>query len=130
MASSHFHGSKYLSSFDNSLPLCTHTHTHTQAHTQARTHTHARTRTHVPAKPRQSCPTLCDPKHDTHQGPLSRRFSRQEHWRGLPCPPPGDLPDPRIRPMFLTFPTLTGRFFTTNATWEAPGMCVCVFVVV
>ena len=23
-------------------------------------------------------------------------FSRQEYWRGLPCPPPGDLPDPGI----------------------------------
>ena len=21
-------------------------------------------------------------------------FSRQEYWGGLPCPPPGDLPDP------------------------------------
>ena len=24
-------------------------------------------------------------------------FSRQEHWSGLPCPPPGDLPDPGIK---------------------------------
>ena len=24
-------------------------------------------------------------------------FSRQEHWSGLPFPPPGDLPDPRIQ---------------------------------
>ena len=23
-------------------------------------------------------------------------FSRQEYWSGLPCPPPGDLPDPGI----------------------------------
>ena len=30
------------------------------------------------------------------QAPLSMGFSRQEHWRGLPCPPPGDLPDPGI----------------------------------
>jgi len=30
-----------------------------------------------------------------HQAPLSMRFSRQEYWSGLPCPPPGDLPDPR-----------------------------------
>uniref|UniRef100_A0ABI0P461 X-ray repair cross complementing 6 n=1 Tax=Bos taurus TaxID=9913 RepID=A0ABI0P461_BOVIN len=28
------------------------------------------------------------------QGPLSVGLSRQEHWSGLPCPPPGDLPDP------------------------------------
>ena len=28
-----------------------------------------------------------------HQAPLSVGFSRQEYWSGLPCPPPGDLPD-------------------------------------
>ena len=31
-----------------------------------------------------------------HQAPPSVGFSRQEHWSGLPCPPPGDLPDPGI----------------------------------
>ena len=25
-------------------------------------------------------------------------FSRQEYWSGLPCPPPGDIPNPRIEP--------------------------------
>ena len=25
-------------------------------------------------------------------------FSRQEYWSGLPCPPPGDLPNPQIEP--------------------------------
>ena len=33
-----------------------------------------------------------------HQAPLSMGFSRQEHWSGLPCPPPGDLPNPGIQP--------------------------------
>ena len=28
--------------------------------------------------------------------PLSMGFSRQESWSGLPYPPPGDLPNPRI----------------------------------
>ena len=28
------------------------------------------------------------------QAPLSMGFSGQEHWSGLSCPPPGDLPDP------------------------------------
>ena len=28
------------------------------------------------------------------QFPLSMGFSRQEYWRGLPCPSPGDLPNP------------------------------------
>ena len=32
------------------------------------------------------------------QSPLSLGFSRQEYWRGLPCLPPGDLPDPGIKP--------------------------------
>ena len=31
-----------------------------------------------------------------HQAPLSMEFSRQEYWSGLPCLPPGDLPNPGI----------------------------------
>ena len=27
-----------------------------------------------------------------------RGFSRQEYWSGLPCPPPGDLPNPGVEP--------------------------------
>ena len=33
-----------------------------------------------------------------HQAPLSMEFSREAYWSGLPCPPPGDLPDPGIKP--------------------------------
>ena len=33
-----------------------------------------------------------------HQAPLSLEFSRQEYWSGLPCPSPGDLPDPGTKP--------------------------------
>ena len=51
-----------------------------------------------------------------HQAPLSVGFSRQEYWSGLPFPPPGVFPVPVIDPLS---PALTGRFFTTNATWEA-----------
>ena len=32
------------------------------------------------------------------QASLSMGFSRQEYWRGLPYPPPGDLPNPGIKP--------------------------------
>ena len=32
------------------------------------------------------------------QAPLSVEFSRQEYWSGLPCPPPGNLPVPGIKP--------------------------------
>ena len=31
-----------------------------------------------------------------HQAPLSIGLSKQEYWSGLPCPPPGDLPNPGI----------------------------------
>ena len=36
-------------------------------------------------------------------------------------PSPGDLPDPGIELESLTSPAMSGRFFTTCATWEAPG---------
>jgi len=36
----------------------------------------------------------------------------------LPCPPPGDLPDPGIKLESLMSPALAGRFFTTSTTWE------------
>ena len=35
------------------------------------------------------------------QAPLSMGFSKQEYWNGLPCPYPGDLPDPGIKPTSL-----------------------------
>ena len=53
------------------------------------------------------------------QAPLSMEFFRQEHWSGLPCPPPEDLPNPGIEPVSLTSPALARRFFTTSGTWEA-----------
>ena len=40
-------------------------------------------------------------------------FFRQEYWSGLPFPTPEDLPDPpEIKPVFLAYPALAGRFFT------------------
>ena len=35
------------------------------------------------------------------QAPLSMRFSRQEYWSGLPCPPPAHLSGPGIKPALL-----------------------------
>ena len=49
------------------------------------------------------------------QAPLSMGFSRQEYWRGLPCPPPEDLPNPGIKLAFLMSPALAGGFFTSSA---------------
>ena len=45
------------------------------------------------------------------QPPLSMGFSRPEYWSGLPCPPPGDLPNSGIEPVSLTSPALAGGFF-------------------
>ena len=36
-----------------------------------------------------------------HQAPLSMGSSRQEYWSGLPCPPPGSLPNRGIKPRSL-----------------------------
>ena len=38
----------------------------------------------------------------TLQALLSMGFSRQEYWSGLPCPPPGDLPNPRDQTLVST----------------------------
>ena len=48
------------------------------------------------------------------QAPLSMGFSRQEYWNGLPCPPPGDLPNPGIKPRS---PTLQAD----SLLFEPPG---------
>ena len=68
----------------------------------------------------KSRPTLQPHRLQPTKVPLSMGFSRQEHWSGLPCPPPGDLPDPGIEPESLTSPTLAAGFLTTSATWESP----------
>ena len=47
-------------------------------------------------------------------GSLSMKFSRLEHWDGLPFPLSGDLPDQGIE---TASPALAGGFFTT----EPPG---------
>ena len=46
----------------------------------------------------KSCLTLATPWTVAHQALLSMEFSRQECWSGLPCAPPGDHPDPGIKP--------------------------------
>ena len=58
--------------------------------------------------------TVCSPPGSSVNG-----FSRQEYWSGLPCPAPGDPPNPRIKRALLMSPALAGRFFNTSAVWEA-----------
>ena len=51
----------------------------------------------------QPCPTLCYPLDCSLPGSsVLGDFSRQEYQSGLPCPPPGDLLNPRIKPQSPT----------------------------
>ena len=52
------------------------------------------------------------------QAPLSMEFSSQEHWSGLPFPPPGIFLTRRWN-LHLSSPALAVRFFTTSSFWEA-----------
>ena len=64
------------------------------------------------AKSLQSCPTLCDPMDCSPPGSSVHGLLQTKYWSGLPCPPPGDLPNPGIEPMSLTAPPF-------STTWEA-----------
>ena len=67
-----------------------------------------------------SCVRLCATLWTVaHQASLSMGFSRQEYCSGLPCPPPGDLPDGGLKPESLMSPELAGGFFTISTTWES-----------
>ena len=89
--------------------------------------------------PFSSCSAFCFPQQST-QSPLLREcmlsclwyptdcslpgssvhgFSRPRYWRGLPCPPPGDLPEPGTETTSLVSPEWAGRFLPTSTTWEA-----------
>ena len=65
----------------------------------------------------QSYPTVYDPWILAHQAPLSVEFSRQEYWSRLPCPPPGHLPNPGIKPTSLVAPVLQAD----SLLWSQPG---------
>ena len=65
----------------------------------------------VHAKSFQLCPTLCNPMDCSPPG-----ASVYGILSGLPCPPPGDLPDPEIEHTSLKSPALADGFFTTGAT--------------
>ena len=61
----------------------------------------------VPGKSLQLCLTLCDLMNCiARQALLSMEFSRQEYCSELPCPPPGDLPNPGIEPTSPVAPAL------------------------
>ena len=57
------------------------------------------------------------------QTPLSIGFSRQEHWSGLLCPPPGDLPDPGTEPVSSV------SCIGSHVLYHYIYVCVCVCVI-
>ena len=66
----------------------------------------------------QSCPTLT-PWTAACQAPQFTGFSRQEHWSGLPCPPPGDLPNPGMEPRS---PALQADSLLSEPPRKPPGV--------
>ena len=68
--------------------------------------------------PVQLCGTLWTV---ARQVPLSIGFSRQEYWSGLPCPSPGELPDPEMESASLLSPAFVGRFFFFFLPLVLPG---------
>ena len=54
-------------------------------------------------------------------------FSRQEYWNGLPCPPPGDLPNPGAPPNVPKSGPIPGQAPRDSAV---QGVCVSVCVCV
>ena len=57
-----------------------------------------------------------------HQAPLSMGFSRHKYWSGLPCPPPGDLPDPGIEPVSPVSHALQADSLPLSH-WGGPCLC-------
>ena len=66
----------------------------------------------------QSCPTLRDTMDCSLPGSSAHGVLQARMLEWGACPPPGDLPNPGIKPASLTSPALAGGFFTTSATWE------------
>ena len=80
------------------------------------------------AKLLQLCTTLCDPMDCIPPGSSVHGILQARKLEWLPCPPPGDLPNPGVKP--IVSPALAGGLvfclfvFTTRATWEACFGCI------
>ena len=66
----------------------------------------------------QSCLTLCDSKDRSLSSSSVHGIIQAINWSGLPCPPPGYLPNPGIKAVSLISAALAGRFFTTSTIWQ------------
>ena len=67
----------------------------------------------------KSCLSICHPVMDcSPPDPLSMGFSRQKYWSGLPFPPPGDLPNPGIKPISPSSPALQADSLPLSHRWS------------
>ena len=73
----------------------------------------------------QLCLTLCDPMNYSPSCSSVQGFSRQEYCSGLPCPPPGDLPNSGIEPRS---PALQEDSLPSKPPGLGFTYCVCVCV--
>ena len=76
----------------------------------------------------QLCPTFWDPMDYKPSRLLCPWiFSTWEYWSGLPCPPPGDLPNPRIEPRSpaLQADSLPSEPQGSSKTWYGGLSGVC-----
>ena len=83
----------------------------------------------VCAKSFQSCPTLCNPKDCSRPGSSVHGILQARNWSGWLWPPPGDLPDPGIKPASLLSVALTGGL--SLAPPGKPlvcGKCLAIFI--
>ena len=67
----------------------------------------------------QSCPVFFNPLDWSPPGSSVCGILQARILEWWPCLPPGDLPNPGIKPTSLVSPALAGGFFTPSATWEA-----------
>ena len=63
-----------------------------------------------------------------HQAPLSMGSFRQECWSGLPCPPPGALPNPGIEASSPVSPALQADSLPTEPSRKPIAVLVYLFI--
>ena len=100
-----------------SLCVCVYTHAHIYTHVCAYIHIHFYVILHAVLG---SVWLFATPWTVARQASLSMGFSRQEYWSGLPCPLPGDLPNPETEPASPVSPEMAGGFFYPWVIQERP----------
>ena len=67
------------------------------------------------------CLTLCNPVVSSLPGSSVHGILQARILEWVACLPPGDLPDPGVKPVSLSSPALAGGFFTTSTTLSPPN---------